>query len=994
MNSLNILTNESIIFQFPTIFEYSYAQTYSIHRNQCRQYFSKNKIFINNGDTFNGKYIIEYFKKTTNNNEIIDLNDDSVNILDTTLLNKVKNNIYNTELHKIINETQESLPLTENINIMSIIGLLTKKQYQEFLDQSSNAMKINYLRNKYIQLAMFFKPHLMPLQQTTIIFKDMIQDTSNLKINTSLLNEQFGKGQEHLKNCEVIEKNKILTKLMQCGVAIFDITNDSEIELEQARFSFNYIYNELINYSDEEIIKCKENRIVRKFILISTVMTWVKKTSNDQMYSENEEVHTSITQKGVLERFPIAKYQIIFEFEKLLLKANSSKIKDIFKTYIIGTGIIYGHEENAFRYVFTNAWHNPKEMYIAMLNRTVPVFHVDELAKLVCIVSKYEHVKNNYILAVEQESYGFNNIIKSLCDELCTSQLVLKEDHLIMSHYKFNSFTWDLICSDLNIDSMLDVIIPDYQNLQTSIISNMKELTREFVEVNNLYSLKIIVSGQPTHVSSKIAERLAKYYKVKFINIPLLINNYFTLLKNDRIKLELKMNDIYKNRANIKHTLAKLTAQFDEWLEQINDQLNIDIYSSNEQNNNEMVDDSNKNLEMINDTFISENEIFTDPSENSLNFNNSKYDNYFQEHDNYKLLTKNKIDLLESNKEINNIKYMIQHLNEKYEKYENNFNKNKGRLDNHYLLPLIKESLSSFSCRNQGYILDIFPLYVEQMEFIFNEDIIYPNDIILLSYDRIITDNQKCCEETCSTIINKNSKCINSNNLDKNTEMSSNSFEHQSSDIYHDQDVSFNNALTRSNIYDISDLFKNETESIYENTKHKCALKSVNYLANYSTNKGINVHKLNIPLDLADETISYNLQYKFYTDTIISLIGRNPFKDIRNETMINGSQITPKQKSSKTEMTNRKLKITSNKLNIMKEQWKKDITKTLMWEKKQEYRKSVKIHNFLITNIFPKLLKEISPIDNRGSQFPEKTLNKIKLCNTQMDNSLISINNF
>ncbi|XP_008178877.1 adenylate kinase 7-like [Acyrthosiphon pisum] len=609
--------------------------------------------------------------------------------------------------------------------------------------------------------------------------------------------------------------------LMQCGVTIFDITNDSEIELEEARFSFNYIYNELINYSDEEIIRSKEKGICRKFILISTAMTWVKETCKNHIYSENEEVNTSFTEKGVLERLPIAKYQIIFEFEKLLLKSNSSKIKDIFQTYVFGTGIIYGHEENALHYVFTNAWHNPKEMYISMLNRTVPVFHIDELAKLVFIVSKNYSVKNNYILAVEQESYGFNNIIKSMCDELCSSNLVLKEDSFITNQYKFNSFTWDLICSDLNIDSMLDIIVPDYKILQTSIISNMKKLTLDFVEANNLYSLKIIVSGQPTHMSSNIAKRLAKYYKVQLIDIPNLINNCFTSLKNDRIELELKMNDLYIKRTNIKHALVKLIAQFDEWLEHINEQLNLDNSSFNEQNNNEMIDDTKQNSEIINNnTQISENEILTDSSENNI---------------------------------------------------------------------------------------------------------------------------QKCCEDTCSAINEKSKICFNFKNLEQDMTSISNSFKSESSDIHYEQEV----PITGSNMNE-----KNITESII-------------------------VHRLNVPLELADETISHNFQYKFYTDTIISLIGRNPFKDIRYETNDN-------QKSKKT----RKLQRISNKLNMMNEQWKQDINKTLKQEKKQEYRNSVKIHNYISKNILPKLLKEVSPVNNRDSHFPEKTLNKTKLCNTQTDENI------
>lgn len=90
---------------------------------------------------------------------------------------------------------------------------------------------------------------------------------------------------------------------------------------------------------------------------------------------------------------PLTKYQIIFKFEKLLLKCIILKIKDFFKTYIIGTDTVYGHEENALCYIFTNTWHNPRGLYFAMLNGTLPLFHVDKLAKL-GFVSKYDSVKN------------------------------------------------------------------------------------------------------------------------------------------------------------------------------------------------------------------------------------------------------------------------------------------------------------------------------------------------------------------------------------------------------------------------------------------------------------------------------------------------------------------------------------------------------------------------------------------------------------------------
>lgn len=972
MNSSICLTDESIIFQFSTIFEYSNAQTYAKRQNECGKYFSKYNVFINNGDTYNGKYIIEYFKKTTNINNVNDS-------MDIPRLNKVKNSFGTTEL-------QDEITLNENINIISSIGLLTKKQYKEFLDQQSNSKKIRYLRHNYKQIAMFFKPNLMPLQRQTLKPKNNKSDLS-FKITTTLFNKQYNYIQSHLKNCEIIEKNEISSKLMQYSTTIFDITNDSDTELHQAKMSFNYLYNELIKYSDEEIIKFKENGIIRKFILISTVMTWVKETNNIIFHSEDEESRIGITQKSILERLPMPKYQNIFEFEKLILKSNSSKIKDIFQTYIIGTGIVYGHEENAFRYIFTDAWNNPKEMYNSMVNRTMPVFHVDELAKLVFIISKRDnHIKDNYILAIEQESYSFNTIIKLVCDEFCNSILVPKDDSLLIDQYKFNSFTWDLICSDLIIDPMLDIIVPEYQTRRTPIISNIKELTSEFIEANNLYSLKFIVIGQPTHVASNIAACLAQYYQVQLVNIPNLINNYLLSIKNDQNELVLKINNLYEKRLNIILLLRKFEAQYEGESDQkdhiVNEKYKTDNYFSNEQTNDETVNYNNRTFETYNNKpFMSENEIIKEPSETSSKITNSEIGDYYQENT-YK---KNLFDI---DKEIDNIKYKMENLNNEYEEYEHNINSYKDHFENQNLLVLFKESLSSFSCRNQGYILDIHPLSFEQIKFIFNGDIDYPNGLVLLSYNPNIPIFSNAT--SCSTIINESNKLLSCYYLENNIETNYNSDEYNSVDTYSEHNIDFNNFINKIKKSDnILDTFENDSENIYLNNKYRHELTIINYMVDYFKNKGINILRFNVSLELANETRSDHLQYKVFTDSIITQIGRSPFKD---GIYINPTNVTlsvpSKNKMTDTQIVSDEFRIILNKLNIMKKQWNIDIIKALERNKKLEYRKSAKFHNILNTNILPKLLKEISPIykdeDRILHQFPEKTLNKAKLCSTQI----------
>lgn len=976
-----MLTNDEFTIQFPTIFEYSNSYTNAKQQNECGQYFSKNKIFINNGDTFNGKYIIEYFQKTSN-------------VDDTNYTNDI-NNYNTTKLHKIISEIYNHSTLIENINIISSIGLLTKKQYNNFLDKPSTTKKMHYLSNHYNQCSTFFKPHLMPFKQIKIKQDKTKKDLFSCKIITTLFNENFNITHNHLKKCIILKNNNVKTNmlatLMQCSITIFDITNESERELQQAQIAFNYIYNELIKYSDEEIIRTKENGIIRKFILISTVATWLKDTSNHSINSEHEETNIDIIQKNILERLPKTKYQIIFEFEKLILKSNSSKIKDIFKTHIISTGVIYGHEENALRYVFNNAWNNPKEMYILMLNRKVPVFHVDELAKLIFIISKHNNnIKNNYILAVEHESYGFNNILKSLCDELCSSCLVSKDDYIIKNQYKFNSFTWDLICGNLIINPMLDIVIPDYPIQRKTIISNMNKLTREFIKGTNLKAVKLIITGQSTHVTSNIAENLAQYYQVQLINIPNLITKHLKTIINIQNELMLKMYNLNEQRTKIIHSLSKLTDQSkNKWLDP-DDRFTREGYFSDEQINDEnmIMDERNYNFEMYDKSNkMSVSDIFLEPSETSFNITSAKDDKYIQNsvHKLYFMKNKKENDLLDIDNEIDIIEKKLHNLNDRYKEYENY--KRPLNLDNHLLL-LIKESLTSFSCHNQGYIFNIFPLSVKQIEYIFNDDIVYPNFIILLLNRNI----SKFCErkEITLSTINESERY----KLDHNSIYSINS-KYQKLDTY-EHNVDYKNSKSQTSITDIHDTFKNKTgKYTYVNNDYEtydAASKNDNNLVDYFTKIGINTLRFTVPVELADKTRSYKIQYEAFTDAIITRIGNSPITIINkiypNETIMNTTrQRTSKNKINKV-IINEKCKKTLNKLNTMKQQWNKEILKTKELKKILEYNKSVKIHNFLNTSILPKLLKEISLNDNKNtlvSQFPEKTLNKTILCGMQTE---------
>jgi len=329
-------------------------------------------------------------------------------------------------------------------------------------------------------------------------------------------------------------------------------------------------------------------------------------------------------------------------------------------------------------------------------------------------------------------------------------------------------------------------------------------------------------------------------------------------------------------------------------------------------------------------------------------------------------------NLQEMDEEIKNIKYKMENLNFMYEDYENNIHKNKGQLDKHYLLPIIKKSLSSSTCRNQGYIFAIFPLSVEQMEFIFNQDIGFPKFIILLSHSLNILEFAE--KPFCSTTSNQSNNYTNNNyNSEQNSGISTNNFKFQ---IHHEHSIDFINTICETQFKNIQhDTFKNKTELKIVNNKHKYDGSKIKCMIDYCTSKNISLLRFNVPFEIVDKTWLNNLQCKVFFDTILKRIGYLHFKHDTSKT--NFKQTVLVNKLKKTEIISTKLRTVLYKLSVMEKQWNTDIIKTLQLEKKQEHRKSVKICNFLSTNILPKLLEEICAVDKEDKfQYPEKTFRK------------------
>lgn len=150
-----------------------------------------------------------------------------------------------------------------------------------------------------------------------------------------------------------------------------------------------------------------------------------------------------------------------------------------------------------------------------------------------------------------------------------------------------------------------------------------------------------------------------------------------------------------------------------------------------------------------------------------------------------------------------------------------------------------------------------------------------------------------------------------------------------------------------------------------------------------------------MPFGLIDDARPNDWQYAGFTESIVAEVGRPQFADDVYETAATNARQTTAAAAvaeNKTIKTKSRTvsRTVSEKLNAMREEWNGDIVKAIKRDKLLKYEKNAMIQNYVNTNILPKLLKEVSPIGDSDvysvSRFPEKALNKSKLCRTRPDN--------
>ncbi|KZC14378.1 Adenylate kinase 7, partial [Dufourea novaeangliae] len=313
------------------------------------------------------------------------------------------------------------------------------------------------------------------------------------------------------------DRDALLAELMNCGIVIYDITEDRS-QAEEARWALKAIIRELERMEQKAPKAFKRNEDQRHFVLISTLMTWAftKPLSPD-------EPELAFTEDDYRKRKPHPNFKEHIQCEKdVVVVKKKLNLKNKLKTVVICSGITYGEEEGPLHHLFKRAWMN--EPFLPIFGNgtnKIPLLHVRDLVTVVIdVLQNWPSLR--YIVATEEGLSSQTTIVKRISRALGTGKVkkIVKEEAFLLSEVTQQAY--DLMTVNLNVQ-------PEYitdriaWRHDTPFRDNINAIAKEYRIARSLHPLKIIVLGPPVSGKTRVARYLADYYGIHYVHVKSLI---------------------------------------------------------------------------------------------------------------------------------------------------------------------------------------------------------------------------------------------------------------------------------------------------------------------------------------------------------------------------------------------------------------------------------------------------------------------------------------
>jgi len=341
------------------------------------------------------------------------------------------------------------------------------------------------------------------------------------------------------------DPNQLAKTLLESDVIIYDLNS---APLDEVEFAIKVL--KMSSYDSEKFL-----------IIISSVMVWSATLQKDRRETEEdlseivdgetEPIHpeeiedpevrkrgTPYTEREYARRKPIPKYQPLKAIETQCLSAGASKPN--LHSYVLCSGILYGHGEDVFLNYFRQAWlQEPDTLYyIGDGHNLIPTIHVKDLAMYVhFVVNKKPPTK--YIFAIDHtKNYSLKSHVSAIADGVGTGKIesvqikdMMHDPYLDVLRLDIKLKPSDVIeivqneeeeqeKSELTDGDIESIAMPKFKFVwwcKDGIRKNLRKVVDEFNTFRGLKPLKLFISGPPASGKSQLGASISKKYGLPHI---------------------------------------------------------------------------------------------------------------------------------------------------------------------------------------------------------------------------------------------------------------------------------------------------------------------------------------------------------------------------------------------------------------------------------------------------------------------------------------------